>query len=85
MSRLVSTALLTAILALASSGASVAQGTPGPTPGPTNPTPPNPQAKAGATIVVNPTMDECRKGWETGMKWTKQQFEEFCTRLKASK
>jgi hypothetical protein len=63
----------------------LAQSTPGPTPGPTNPTPPNPQAKPGSTIVVNPTADQCQKGWDTGMKWTKEQFDEFCNKLRASK
>ena len=54
------------------------------TPGPTNPAPP-PQSQPGATIVVNPTKDECARGWHPGLKWTKEQFEEFCTKLKASK
>lgn len=63
----------------------VAQGAPGPTPGPTHPGTPNPQAKPGATIVVNPTAEECRQGWKPGAKWTKQQFEEFCAKLRASK
>jgi hypothetical protein len=53
-------------------------------PGPTNPAP-SPQSKPGATIVVNPTQDECNQGWHAGMKWTKEQFEEFCAKLKASK
>jgi hypothetical protein len=53
-------------------------------PGPTNPAP-SPQSKPGATIVVNPTQDECNRGWHAGLKWTREQFEEFCTKLKASK
>lgn len=53
-------------------------------PGPTNPAP-SPQSKPGATIVVNPTQDECDRGWHAGLKWTREQFEEFCTKLKASK
>jgi Spy/CpxP family protein refolding chaperone len=61
--------------------ASVAQTTPGQT----DPTPPNPQAKPGATIVINPTEDECQKGWNSSLKWTKEQFDQFCTRLKAAK
>lgn len=55
-----------------------------PSPGPTNPVPPNPQAKPG-TIVINPTEEECRRGWEPGLKWTREQFEGFCASLKASK
>jgi hypothetical protein len=47
--------------------------------------PTNPQSKGGATIVVNPTEDECKRGWQAGMRWTKPQFDEFCTKLKASK
>jgi hypothetical protein len=56
-----------------------------PAPGPTNPTPPNPQAQPGATMVINPTEQECRRGWNPSLKWTKEQFEEFCTRLGASR
>jgi len=68
---------------MAPPSASIAQSTP--SPGPTNPVPPNPQAKSGATIVVNPTADECKRGWDPGMKWTKEQFDQFCRRLGASK
>lgn len=56
-----------------------------PAPGPTNPVPANPQAKPGATIVVNPTEQECRRGWDPSLKWTKEQFNDFCSRLGASK
>jgi len=68
-------------------GSGFGQGTPSPQPGPTNPTSPstNPQAQPGATIVVNPTVEECRRGWNPGLKWTKQQFEHFCATLRASK
>ena len=55
------------------------------TPRQTDPTPPNPQAKPGATMVINPTEDECQKGWNSTLKWTQEQFEQFCTRLKAAK
>jgi hypothetical protein len=86
MSRPIRKKLLAALLVVGGTGFALAQGTPGPTPGPTNPTPPpNPQAKPGATAVINPTTDQCRKGWDASMKWTKQQFDEFCTKLKASK
>ena len=56
-----------------------------PAPGPTNPTQPNPQAQPGATIVINPTEQECIKGWSPDLKWTKEQFEDFCGKLKAAK
>jgi hypothetical protein len=39
----------------------------------------NPQSKSGATIVVHPTEDECRKGWNASLRWTKEQFEAFCS------
>lgn len=76
--------LATAAAALACAGLAYAQTSP--TPGPTNPAPqPNPLAKPGADLVINPTTEECEKGWRPGLKWTKQQFEEFCTQLKTSK
>jgi hypothetical protein len=56
-----------------------------PSPGPTNPAPPNPQGKEGATIVINPTAEECKRGWDPSTKWTKEQFDRFCTSLGASK
>jgi hypothetical protein len=45
----------------------------------------NPQTKPGGTIVVNPINEECRAGWSAEMRWTEQQFREFCERLNASK
>ena len=57
-----------------------------PTPGPTNPNaPPSPLSKPGADLVINPTTEECDKGWSAGLKWTKEQFEAFCTQMKTSK
>ena len=57
-----------------------------PTPGPTNPAPPpNPLAKPGTDLVINPTANECRKGWRPGLKWTKKQFETFCREMRTSK
>ena len=88
MRRLPVTFLMTVGLMSAQPLSAFAQGTPSPTPGPTNPTqaqPSNPQAQPGATMVVNPTTEECRKGWNASLKWTKQQFEEFCSKLQASK
>ncbi len=57
---------------------------PSPAPGPTNPAP-NPQSQPGATIVINPTQDECHAGWNASMRWTQDQFREFCAKLGASK
>ena len=56
-----------------------------PAPGPTNPIQPNLQAQPGATIVVNPTEQECSKGWSPDLKWTKEQIDDFCGKLKAAK
>ena len=47
--------------------------------------PPNPQTKPGATIVINPTEEECKRGWNASMRWTEEQFEEFCAKLATSK
>jgi hypothetical protein len=76
-----------AVLLFASVSAGIGQSTPSPQPGPTNPTTPpnNPQAHPGATMVINPTVEECRLGWNSAMKWTKEQFDHFCTTLQASK
>lgn len=83
--RLVAMPLLLAMtMASATVTAQTQSPTPSPTPGPTNPAP-NPQAQPGATIVINPTHDECRSGWNASMRWTEEQFREFCTKLGASK
>jgi hypothetical protein len=55
-----------------------------PTPGPTNPAP-NPLSKPGTDLVINPTAEECEKGWRPGLKWTREQFDTFCTQIKTSK
>jgi hypothetical protein len=54
-----------------------------PQPGPT--APPLPVPKPGDNLVINPTEEECKKGWHPGLKWTKKQFEDFCAQLKISK
>lgn len=58
-----------------------------PTPGPTNPAPAqsNPLAKPGSDLVINPTTEECQKGWSPGVKWSKEQFEAFCQQMRTSK
>jgi hypothetical protein len=56
------------------------------TPGPTNPgQPSNPSAKGNKDLVINPTEEECRKGWHSGLRWTKEEFDNFCGQLKSSK
>jgi hypothetical protein len=85
MLRLATTTVTAAVCLFGGMCLARAQATPGPTPGPTNPSLPGPQAKPGATMVVNPTEEECRKGWSPTLKWTKEQVEQFCAQLKASK
>jgi hypothetical protein len=65
-------------------GARFAAAQTSPAPGPTNPAP-NPLAKPGADLVINPTTEECEKGWRPGLKWTREQFENFCTQIRTSK
>ena len=80
----VTTALLTTAMLC---GAVAGHAQTSPTPGPTNPAPPqtSPLAKPGADLVVNPTTDECQKGWNPGLKWTREQFEAFCKQMQTSK
>ena len=88
MFRALAIASSAALLLGVSVSASLGQGTPSPQPGPNNPAPPpggNPQAQPGATIVINPTVEECRQGWNSSMKWSKEQFDHFCATLQASK
>ena len=87
MRRALAIASSAALLWAASVGASLGQAAPSPQPGPTNPSLPstNPQAQPGATIVVNPTLEEGRQGWNATLKWTKEQFQHFCTTLQSSK
>jgi hypothetical protein len=62
--------------------ASVAQT--GPPPGPIK-TPPPVENPSGKSIVINPTEDECKRGWTASTRWTKEQFNDFCGKLRASK
>jgi hypothetical protein len=77
--------LLVAAAALAHvSGFALAQTSP--TPGPTAPPPqPSPLSKPGSDMVINPTVEECRVGWNPELKWTREQFETFCVQMKAAK
>ena len=43
------------------------------------------QSKPGYDLVINPTTEECRKGWEAAVKWTKEQFEQLCAQTQAAK
>ena len=48
--------LLAGVVSMSFAAVGLAQNQP--SPGPTNPVPPDPQSKSGATIVVNPTEEE---------------------------
>ena len=39
-----------------------------------------PPSKSEPGIVINPTINECNKGWDgdAGVKWSKEQFDKFC-------
>ena len=83
MRRLISAAVALAVhTALAATA--FAQ-TPPPVPGPTNPNPPTPSASGEKTIVINPTLEECRRGWVSTAQWTKEQFDQLCSKLQTSK
>lgn len=80
-------ALLLAAMAAMLCGPGLGHAQPGPTPGPNNPapTPNSPLSKPGTDLVINPTIEECQKGWTAGLKWTREQFDAFCTQMKTSK
>ena len=43
-----------------------------------------PPVKPDQSIVVNPTIDECKNGWEAASaKWSKEQFDQFCAVLQS--
>jgi hypothetical protein len=57
----------------------------GPTsPGPTKPPPPSAD-KPQKDIVINPTEEECRAGWNPSLSLTKEEFESFCAKMKAAR
>lgn len=43
------------------------------------------QSRPGHDLVINPTTEECKKGWEATMKWSKEQFEQLCAQMRAAK
>jgi hypothetical protein len=63
------------------SAASFAQAVP--SPGPVKP--PSPTERPGKSIVINPTEEECKRGWQPSTRWTKEQFDDFCGKLGTSK
>jgi hypothetical protein len=54
-----------------------------PSPGPT--APPLPVPKKGDDLVINPTEEECKKGWHSGSRWRKKEFDRLCEQLRISK
>jgi hypothetical protein len=70
-------------LCLAATGTSLAQTSP--SPGPTVPPKSLPVPKGGESMVINPTVEECRAGWRKELKWSKAEFDKFCTQLEVSK
>jgi hypothetical protein len=43
------------------------------------------QSTPGHDLAINPTTEECKKGWETAVKLTKEQFEQLCAQMQAAK
>ena len=43
------------------------------------------QSKSGHDLVINPTTEECKKGWEAAVKLTREQFELLCTQTQAAR
>jgi len=75
---------IAAILAiLLGSAAAVAQDKS--VPGPTVPTPPASKRGEMSTMVINPTVEECKAGWNASMRWTQYEFKEMCARLEMSR
>ena len=47
--------------------------------------PPQTKQPGQQNMVVNPTIDECKTGWNSNLKWTQTQFDQFCASLSKSK
>ena len=57
-----------------------------PTPEPTKPEPaPGPVARAGRDIVVNPTLEQCRAGWNPTLRSTRDEFKAHCAKMQTAK
>ena len=44
-----------------------------------------PQTKGQTNIVVNPTESECHSGWNSSLKWSKEQFDQMCSTINKAK
>jgi hypothetical protein len=78
-------AIASSLLAIGALAQTSPPPSPTPSPGPTAPPPPLPIPKKGDDLVINPTEEECKKGWHSALRWTKEEFERFCDQLKISK
>ncbi len=57
-----------------------------PAPGPNKPPPTtSPLAKPGTGVVINPTTEQCREGWNPSFKRTRAEFDAYCAQMTASK
>jgi hypothetical protein len=57
-----------------------------PMPGPTRPEPAHgPLARADVDIVVNPTLEQCRAGWNPTLRWTRDEFQAHCAKMQTAK
>ena len=43
------------------------------------------QSTPAHDLGINPTTEECKKGWEAAVKLTKEQFERLCAQMQAAK
>lgn len=76
----------TATIVISALMAGVAAAQTSPSPGPTAPSQPSlPIPKKGDDLVINPTQEECMRGWHSGLRWSKAQFDQLCAQLKISK
>lgn len=83
MLRLLTFPATAAVLAL---GAAAALAQTSPTPGPNRPEQSSsPLSKPGTDMVINPTEEECRAAWNPRLKWTREQFENYCAQMRSAK
>jgi hypothetical protein len=43
------------------------------------------QSTPGHDLAINPTPQECKKGWEAAVKLTKEQFGQLCAQMQAAR
>ena len=42
------------------------------------------KSKPGTGLVIIPTTEECKKGRDAAVKWTKEQFDQLCAHMHAA-